>query len=167
MYNDIVESERNGASDQERQRLKFENKQYDFNRNMKDENAYFQHMAYVYRMEKETQDKINADLQIKKNTTGSTKVDKNISSPLDNPKGFEYFYAKDLMFNQVYNGDRKEDSEKYMSRYNKREFNNLGRTQFAQGFTGKEKFDHMRSITEKVERNPDKSKNIFFYSFSK
>jgi hypothetical protein len=161
LYKDIVESERNGVDNKYRQTLKFANKQYEFNSNLKDENAYFQHLAYVYRLEKEHKDKLKSDLQIKKRTTGSTKPDATITNPLENPLNFEHFYAKDLLYNQVYNDKRNEDPETYMKKFKVREFSNLGTSQFAEGYTANEKFNHMKSIVTKVESNPDKGKLLY------
>lgn len=156
LLNDIIESERNGFGNDDKQKLKFKNKQFEFNKNMKDENAYFQHLAYTHRLEKEYMDKVKADLQFKKKTTRSTKVDPNISSPLEDPLGFEHLYARDLLMNQVYNDERKEGSEEFMRKYKAREFSNLGRSHFSDGHSAGEKFNHLKNITQKVESNPGK-----------
>jgi hypothetical protein len=158
LLNDIIESQRNGLGNDERQKLKFQNNQFEFNKNMKDENAYFQHLAYTNRLEKEYQDKVKADLQMKKKTTGSTKVDEKIANSLDDPVGFEHMYARDLLMNQVYNEKRNEDSETFMRKYKAREFSNLGHSHFSEGHTAGEKFNHMKKITLKVESNPGKGK---------
>jgi hypothetical protein len=88
LYNDILEDKRNGNDNRSRQKSKFQNRQFEFNRNLKDENAYYHHLAYNYRIEKEFQEKVNADLLMKKQATRSTIVDKNIKSAFDNAMGF-------------------------------------------------------------------------------
>lgn len=155
----ISEHERNSFNNKLRQTYKAENKQFEYNRNLKDENAYYQHQAYVTRLQKETDDKIKADLMMKKRTTGSKKVDKNIKHPLEIYNSFEQFYAKDLLFNQVYK-DRKEDSKQFLYRYNANQVGNLGRTQLYEPATGKQKVNYAKSLIEIVEDNPHKGKLI-------
>jgi hypothetical protein len=161
LFNEILENERNGDNNKERQMIKYANKQYEYNtKEMKDQNAHYHHLNITYRLEKEQIDKIKADLLIKKRTTGSTKIDETIRNPVENMTGFEFLYAKYLIQNQVYNKDRLENPQKFLMRNRVREFNNLGRSHPYEGRTGMEKMEHVKNLTERISEDPLRGKII-------
>lgn len=156
--NDVYEHMRNSKNDRERQGFKLKNNQFEFNKNLKDENAYYQNVAYQLRNDKEYMDRIEEDVKKKKKLGRSLKPDKNIEHPLVNNKSWKSLYFKDLMNAQLFNKSRVEDKEKISTRLNASEVNSLDKSATYEGVTPHQKFNHMKTVVEQAENNSERSK---------
>jgi hypothetical protein len=148
LLNQILEHERNSSSDQKRQKIKFPNKQFEFNRNMKDENAYYQYLAFMGKTNYEADKNIEESKRNKKSKEEPL-------NPLKDEASYEFFYAKDLLFNQVYK-NRKENSDEFMNRLKSKQFYNMNNSYYKYPNTGKEKIGYVKDIKESIEENPNK-----------
>ena len=156
--NDVLEYIKNSGSDQERQKMKLKNNQYNLNKNIKDENAHYMNLAYQLRNDKEYNDKIEEDIRKKKKLGRSLKPDKNIAHPLAEDEGWKSLYFMDLFKAQLFNKSRVEDKEKNIQRLKGNEVKGLEKSETYIGVTPNQKLNHMKTIVEQYPNNSERSK---------
>ncbi len=164
--NDVLEYVKNSGSDQERQKSKLKNDQYNLNKNIKDENAHYMNLAYQLRNDKEYNDKIEEDVRKKKKLGRSLKPDKNIAHPLAEDEGWKSLYFMDLLKAQVFDKSRVDDKEKNLLRIKGNEVKGLEKSETYIGVTPNQKLNHMKTIVEQYPNNSERSKVIIIKLFS-